>query len=203
MRAILDFVHLGKQDDGLRRVRKAFDASPDDQELRSLQADLTFIAGTSDAQEQLQRLSSSAPENYGTVLPESNRLKYGYELQRRGKIQTAMPLIEQAETRARMVVQQGNETYYPRIELAAMYSLRGNTQQAFEWLELAYATGARDYHALELDPLFEKLRADSHFKEITQLMARDVERMRERAREQLPEIFSPSQGTQEPTVSSR
>lgn len=102
-----------------------------------------------------------------------------------------------------MVVQQGNETYYPRIELAAMYSLRGNTQQAFEWLELAYATGARDYHALELDPLFEKLRADSHFKEITQLMARDVERMRERAREQLPEIFSPSQGTQEPTVSSR
>ncbi len=193
MRAILDFVYLGKRDEGLRRVRKASDASPDDEELRSLLADLAFIAGTSDAKEQLQSLASTSPENYGPELPETNRLKYGYELQRQGKTQTAMPLIEQAETRARKVIQQGNETYYPRIELAAVNSLRGNTQQALEWLELAYGTGERDYHALEVDPLFEKLRADSHFKQITQRMAGDVAQMRGRAREQLPEIFSHSQ----------
>ena len=205
MRAILDFVLLGKRDDGLRWVRKAFAASPDDEELRSLLADLTFIAGTSDAEEELHRLASTAPENSGFVLPETNRLKYGHELLRRGQTQTAMRMVEQSETRAHSLVQQGNETYYPRMELAAMYSLRGNTQQALEWLELAYASGARDYRALEIDPFFEKLRADSHFKQITQRMAREVAQMRERAREQLPEIFSPShsQAAHEAQVSDR
>lgn len=203
MHAIHDFVHLGKRDEGLRRVRKAFSASPDDEELRSLLADLTFIAGTPDAKEQVQHLASTAPENYGAVLPETNRLKYGCELLRRGQTQTAMRMMEQSETRARRVMQQGNETYYPRIELAAMYSLRGNTQQALEWLELAYTTGARDYHSLQIDPLFENLRADSHFKEITKRMDRDVAQMREHAREQLPEVFSPSEAMHEPQVFNR
>jgi hypothetical protein len=42
-----------------------------------------------------------------------------------------------------------------------------------------------------MDPFFEKLRADSRFKQIVQRMANDVARMRERAREQLPELFVP------------
>jgi tetratricopeptide (TPR) repeat protein len=190
MRAILDFIHLGERDEGLRRVRKAINANPDDEELQSLLGDLTFIAGTSDAEEQLQHLASTAPENYGDVLSETNRLKYGYELLRGGHTQASMLMVEQSETRARSLLQRGNETYYPRIELAAVYSLRGNRQQALEWLELAYASGARDFHALEIDPFFEKLRANSHFREITERMARDVAQMRERAREQLPETFS-------------
>ncbi len=196
MRAILDFVHLGKTDQGLRRVRKALNDSPDDEELGSLLADLTFIAKTSDAEERLHHVAGTEPENYGFVLPETNRLKYAYQLLRRGQTQTAMRLVEQSETRARRVMQDGNEAYYPRIELAASYSLRGNTQQALEWLELAYVSGARDHNALEIDPLFEKLRTDSHFKEIAQRMARDVAQRRDRARGQLPEIFSSPQAKQ-------
>jgi hypothetical protein len=67
------------------------------------------------------------------------------------------------------------------------------TPKALEWLDLAYSTGARDYRGLEKDPFFEKLRADSRFKQIVQRMANNVSRMRERAREQLPELFVPPQ----------
>jgi hypothetical protein len=95
------------------------------------------------------------------------------------------------QRRARKTIQEGNEAFYPRVELAAIYSVRGNTPKALEWLKLAYSTGARDYRGLEMDPFFEKLRADSHFKQIIQRMANDVARMRERAREQLPELFVP------------
>jgi hypothetical protein len=60
-------------------------------------------------------------------------------------------------------------------------SFRGDTQNALHWLDLAYATGARDHRALAPDPFFEKLRAYSNFKEIIHRMENDVARMRQRA----------------------
>ena len=109
-----------------------------------------------------------------------------------------MPVVEQAENSAQKAIRAGDETFSPRIELAAVHALRGNRQKALEWLELAYAAGARDYRALEIDPFFEELRVDPRFREILERMANDVAQMRERAREQLPEIFLPRQQTDVP-----
>jgi tetratricopeptide (TPR) repeat protein len=193
MRAIFDFVNLGKREEGLRRIRDALHTSPDDVEIQGLLVDLSLAAGDPAAGEHLQHLAQTGPEGAGQVLAETNRLKHAFLLQRQGHSRTALPMVEQAESSARKTVESGDETFPPRIEFAALYSLRGDTQKALEWLELAYATGARDYRVLQIDPFFEKLRADPHFKEIVGRMANDVAQMRERAREQLPEIFVPRQ----------
>jgi eukaryotic-like serine/threonine-protein kinase len=193
MRAIFDFVHLGKREEGLRRIRDALHTSPDDEEIQGLLEDLSLAAGDPAAGEHLQHLAQTGPEGGGQVLVETNRLKHAFLLQRHGHSQTALPMFEQAESSARKMVESGDETFPSRIELAALYSLRGDRQKALEWLELAYATGARDYRTLQIDPFFEKLRADPQFKEIVGRMANDVAQMRERAREQLPEIFAPGQ----------
>jgi hypothetical protein len=151
-----------------------------------------LLAGAADAEARSQRMNRVAPESIGMILAETNRLKYAYLLLRKGDTQTATPMINQAEQQARKAVEEGDESFPPRLELAAINSLRGDTQKALHWLDLAYATGARDHRALAMDPFFEKLRADSNFKEIIHRMESDVTRMRERAREQLPEIFAAS-----------
>jgi tetratricopeptide (TPR) repeat protein len=192
MHALLD-AYRGKLNEGLRRAREAAKTSPENEEVKSLLADLTFVAGAADPGEQMKHLAETAPESTGTLSFETNRLKYAHVLLRRGDTQTTKRMFEEAEKRARKTIQEGNEAFYPRVELAAIYTIRGNTPKALEWLELAYSAGARDYRNLEMDPFFEKLRADPRFKQIVQRMANDVARMRERAREQLPELFVPPQ----------
>ena len=91
-----------------------------------------------------------------------------------------MRMVEEAEKRARKAVAEGNESFYPRIELAALNSLRENTPQALEWLEHACGSGVRGYHALEIDPFFEKLGADSRFEQLVHRMAADAAQIRER-----------------------
>jgi serine/threonine protein kinase len=193
MHALLD-AYRGKLNEGLRRAREAAKTSPEDEEIQSLLADLTFVAGAADPGEQMKHLAETAPDSLGSLSMETNRLKYAYVLLRRGDTPTTKRMFEEAERSARKTIQESNEAFYPRVELAAIYSVRGNVPKALDWLELAYSTGARDYRGLEMDPFFEKLRADSRFKQIVQRMANDVARMRERAREQLPELFVPRQG---------
>jgi serine/threonine protein kinase len=193
MHALLD-AYRGELNEGLRRAREAAKTSPENEEVQSLLADLTFVAGGADAGGQMKHLAETAPESLGPLSSETNRLKYAHVLLRRGDTQTTKRMFEEAEKSARKTIQEGNEAFNPRVELAAIYTVRGNTPKALEWLELAYSTGARDYRGLEMDPFFEKLRADSHFKQIVQRMANDVARMRERAREQSPELFVARQG---------
>jgi len=190
MHALLD-AYRGKLNEGLRRAREAAKTSPENEEVKSLLADLTFVAGAADTGGQMKHLAETAPESLGLLSGETNRLRYAHVLLRRGDAQTTKHMFEEAEKSARKTIQEGNEAYYPRVELAAIYIVHGSTSKALEWLELAYSTGARDYRGLEMDPFFEKLRADSRFKQIVQRMANDVARMRERAREQLPELFVP------------
>jgi len=189
--AHFDFLR-GKRTEGLQRARTAAEMEVGNEEPQNLLAELTMLEGTADAEARSQRMNRVAPESIGAILAETNRLRYAYLLLRKGDAQTATPMIDQAEKYARKAMEDGDESFPPRLELAAIDSLRGDTQEALHWLDLAYATGARDHRALAMDPLFEKLRADSNFKEIIHRMENDVTRMRQRAKEQLPEIFAAS-----------
>lgn len=189
IRSVHEFLR-GKRTEGLERSRKVAEIEPENQEPQILLADLTFLAGNKHAEAFLQRLVQIAPDSSGMVLPETNRLKYAYLLLRRGDTKTAKRLIEDSEERARKAIEEGDEVFHSRLELAAVYSIRGNRRSALHWLEQAYSTGARDYRAIQIDPLFQNVRSDSKFKEIIRRMERDVAQMRARAREQLPEIFA-------------
>ena len=192
--AALDFIR-GNKIEGLRRAQKAAKIDSANEEPLALLADLSLLAGLADAEERLRHLNQTAPESLGVILPESFRLKYAYLSLLNGDRAKAMLTLQEREKNARGKIDEGSEAYFPRIELAAVYSLRGDEREAIHWLDLAYATGERDYRALEIDPFFEKLRSDSRFKEIVQRMANDVARMRQRAKEQLPEIFLPPRST--------
>jgi hypothetical protein len=65
------------------------------------------------------------------------------------------------------------------LELAAISAVRGERDAALQWLEHAYGLGYRQYHFLEIDPMFVTLRNDERFARMLLRMARDVGRMSE------------------------
>ncbi len=70
----------------------------------------------------------------------------------------AEPLLADSEAITLSVIADGNDHWSLRYNLAAVASLRGETDTAFEWLQEAYAEGFRDVRLLELDPAFGAVR---------------------------------------------
>ncbi len=57
----------------------------------------------------------------------------------------------------------GNESWEIRYNIAGIYSLMGEKDKAFLWLDRAIDLGWRDYRIGKIEPLFEKLRQDNRF----------------------------------------
>ena len=193
IRGIFDYVYRGRKSESVKRIRAAAAAQPENEELRTMASDISLMAAAPDIEQTLKRAAELAPDTPGPVLAESNQLKYAWLLLRHGNSARAMPLIDKAEQSALETLRKGDESYVPRLELAAVSTLRGNHQKALEWLDAAYATGDNDHRALELDPMFEGLRGEARFNELLKRMIEDVARMRDRSRQQLPEIFANGQ----------
>jgi hypothetical protein len=107
MHALLD-AYRGKLNEAIRRAREAAKASPENEEVQSLLADLTFVAGAVDPGGQMKHLAETTPENLGPLSAETNRLKYAHVLLRRGDTQTTKRMFEEAEKSACKTIQEGN-----------------------------------------------------------------------------------------------
>lgn len=71
------------------------------------------------------------------------------------------------EKEARQVLAELNELarqhYVPPFEIARMYVVLGNRDEAFKWLEKAYAERSAHLVNLPIDPMFDSLRSDTRF----------------------------------------
>jgi hypothetical protein len=54
-------------------------------------------------------------------------------------------MFEEAVKSVHKAIQEGNEAFLSRVQLAAICPSLEILPKALEWLELAYSTGARDY----------------------------------------------------------
>ena len=83
----------------------------------------------------------------------------GYIQARTGKSREATMAIEKLEELA----SKGRRVAYP---IAVLCAAMGDTQQAINWLEKAFAEHDYELSRLKLDARFDNLRADSRFTEI-------------------------------------
>lgn len=180
--SVLDCLR-GREQEALARTRKARAASPGDEEVLYLLADLALIKGAPDAESLLEHFYKSAPDLSGGtwILPESFRVKYAYALARRGGSQRANQLMDEAAKLAKESIQQGNETSRPRLEIASIHAYRGQKAAALEWLQKAYDAGWRDSRAIARDPMFDGVRQEPKFTELIGLIYKDLATMRERS----------------------
>ena len=190
--AMLDCLR-GRERESIERARKAVAASPNNEEVLLLLADLTLMTGAADTETLLERFFKSSPDLTGGfwILPESFRVKYAYALARRGDTRRAAQLMQDAERLARETLDKGNELPRARMEMAAIHAFRQDKELALEWLQKAYDAGWRDSRTLSRDPMFEGLRREPKFKNLIVRIEKDVAAMRERSSD-LRELFAAS-----------
>jgi hypothetical protein len=73
----------------------------------------------------------------------------------------------------------------PRLawEFGCVLAAEGAKDEALEWLERGYEEGWRWARWAEMDPVLDPLREEPVFRDLLSRLQRDVEAMRERARE--------------------
>jgi TolB-like protein/DNA-binding winged helix-turn-helix (wHTH) protein/Tfp pilus assembly protein PilF len=70
------------------------------------------------------------------------------------------------QAQARLRLEQSKREYVKPYEIAQLYALEGEKEQAFAWLEKAYREHSGDLVLLLREPSFDELRSDQRFQEL-------------------------------------
>jgi protein kinase/serine/threonine-protein kinase len=123
------------------------------------------------------RLSPSAQWN-AAQWGRMHRVSLGVVYLQEGRAQEAQDLLTEAMEYVQDELAQGHEGWQPRYQLAAIHAIRGQKDEAYQWLEQAIDAGWRLYRIALQDPLLENLLADQPFQEMMARVKSEVDSMR-------------------------
>jgi len=118
-----------------------------------------------------------------SVGPNGSGIRYtrlGHVLWSTGQQDEAQELFNHSERLDQSELNQGNQTYLPRYDLACLNAVQGNKEEAYEWLQKAIEAGWRQYHVALKDPLLENLHNDARFQQMMAQLKGQVDEMRRR-----------------------
>ncbi len=188
-RARLDYARA-RDSAALRQSRAVAAQDPGDEEVVVALAGFAGLIGAPDAEALIaERLRTSPGAAAYSPARESFQALRALALQRRGDLPAARSAADSGLRAAHAMKRSGKEEGAFALELAALYSLRGDTNPALDWLERAYRAGERDYRMTGRDPFFAGLRAERRFQRLLEQMRMDVAAMRERAVAANPAVF--------------
>jgi tetratricopeptide (TPR) repeat protein len=182
----------GRDKNALARARQVVAAHPEDEEAQSLLMNVTFLTGASDAESVLEPLYRGVPGGGvggESFLWQSYRTLYGLLLARRGQRDSAQMLWQAALSEAERRISGGNDSFSPRLEIASIHAVRGDTAAALDWLDRAYQAGWHETRVMARDPFFAGLRGNQRYREIVARAQADVDAMRRRATDAHAAVF--------------
>jgi serine/threonine protein kinase/Tfp pilus assembly protein PilF len=112
-----------------------------------------------------------------------NTTRLGYVLIHLGQAKMGMAMLDESMRKDREAISQGDEWYANPFDLACIYAIRGEKDQALQWLQKALDAGWTDYVLARKDPVLESLKTDGGFLQLTSQAEQRVLSMRERANE--------------------
>ncbi len=104
----------------------------------------------------------------------------GYILWKTGQEEEAQKLFDQVLERSQNQIEQGNEYWVLRFDIACIYAIRGNKTEAYKWLQKAVDAGWRFFQLSLRNPLLENLHEDTRFKQMMEDLKAKVYDMRKR-----------------------
>lgn len=177
---ICTYLSQGKHKPAIEQNRR-FRANPDQDRYFVKAADVEHLLGNvDDARSFAEKGANAAPEAryyprgvyattiLGCVLWEADRV----EAERR---------LDQSIDLAQKRLDQGDESFMPRYDLAAVHAVRGDKAEACRWLRRATDAGWRTYRLAARDPLLRNLHGAEQFQEILAFVKGKVEDGRRRA----------------------
>jgi TolB-like protein/Tfp pilus assembly protein PilF len=104
----------------------------------------------------------------------------GYMLLEEGHVERGEALLDLSAGIRQRRIDEGNDEFYPRYDLALINAIRGNHDASRRWLREAVEAGWLDYRLAQKDPWFQGLHDDAEFREILNDVSRRVAAMRAR-----------------------
>jgi TolB-like protein/Flp pilus assembly protein TadD len=126
-----------------------------------------------------EKLIAVFPEelSYLALYPESryfaSKLYLGYIYWKAGEMAFAERMFSEVLEKERKRISNGDERWETRYNITAINAIRGDTQEAFKWLQNSIDAGFRLYRLAQKDPTLEHLHNDPQFRK----MMADVKKM--------------------------
>ena len=118
---------------------------------------------------------------WGVEPAHGSQTTIGYALLMTGDTVAADKHLEVSVAQLMDALDEGSQDPWVFAELAAVESVRGNRDEAVDWIQRSYDFGFRYIAMLELDPMYDALRDDPTFDAVLSRMRDDVESMRQQA----------------------
>jgi serine/threonine protein kinase/Tfp pilus assembly protein PilF len=97
-----------------------------------------------------------------------------------GRPEDALKMFSKRTIELQKALAEGNESGDVPYELASIYAIQENREEAYRWLQRAVDMGWRNYRSALIDPSFEKLRNEDAFEKIIEGVKAQVNTMRKR-----------------------
>jgi hypothetical protein len=162
-------------------MRAAVAARPGSDEGQVTLTEMAVFGGAPDAPERVDRALAAGPEARGSwVLLSTPRPWRAHLWIQAGHPARARPLIEAALGANRKAMDQGDRSFGPLYENAALLLMQGDRTSSLDWLDRAFGAGLRDAASLQHDPMFAAVRTDPRFVRLLERMRVEVREMRVR-----------------------
>jgi eukaryotic-like serine/threonine-protein kinase len=154
------YIYTRQYPESIEQARKLLEIDPTFANAHFHLAQAYSLSGKYDLWlEEMEKGARLANDAAGLALAEAAKREYpkaGY----RGALKRIIALEEE----------QGKRIYVDPAGLAAQYALLGEKDQAFAWLEKAYAEKSGFLHYLKVHPFFDSLRSDPRYADLLKRM---------------------------------
>jgi serine/threonine protein kinase/Flp pilus assembly protein TadD len=137
-----------------------------------------FSGALEEARQEFNKAIEVSPQTGSEFAYGNTKIALGCILWKKGNYKDAKKLLDESMKYNQKLINQGSESYVPRNNLAAIYAILNNKQEAYRWLRLAFDAGWRLYRLTSIDPSFENLRNEEQFKNIIAQMKTKVDEQR-------------------------
>jgi protein kinase/serine/threonine-protein kinase len=127
-----------------------------------------------------QKVAELSPELVNGLTGICNLTRLGYIYWISGDSEEAQKLFTKSLSFNQKQIEQGNELWGYRNDMAAIYAVQGNKEEAYKWLKKSIEAGCRNFRFAQIEPMFESLRNDKNFKQMMAEVKGLVDEMRGR-----------------------
>ena len=173
--AVMIYLLNNKQEIAQSKINYILNRISDDEGLFIAAGDVALYSGNpSKAGEYYQKALVITPKAWHPFTGVNATTSLGFILWKTNHYSEAEEMLGYSKNLNEESLAQGSQWWGIAYDMAAIYAIRGDNRSCYQWLEKAIAGGFSLYSWLAVDPLFEEIRNDPKFYEITQKLESKV-----------------------------
>jgi serine/threonine protein kinase/Tfp pilus assembly protein PilF len=183
--ALMDlFLRRGKHERAAEQCQKLLAICPSDVGGLEAAGDLQLLCGElAQAKPYYEKALGISPTGLRGLTGTSLTTRLGYICWMSEQREEAGEMFTQRLDSARERLNQGDEAWDVRYDIACINAIKGNRVEALTWLRKAIDCGWKEYHSALRNPMLESIRGHQQFKQMMRKVRTQIDEMRRQVEE--------------------